>query len=183
MPYCFKCKTNEGPFLYIGPDKRVCLGCFNADSKMVAKPEPKEIRYAWTMNWGGPQKKERYKTAWLDAFGHCAYCGLEWQQCYRVARRQWTIEHVRPASRGGPGCESFENWVVVCRQCNSARGVLPIEKFRGHLDEHHAGMWVEKAGVALLDDESPPYVMYTPAAIEALKLHFYGPVAAVARVE
>jgi hypothetical protein len=49
---------------------------------------------------------------------HCVWCGAEpW-------RRDLTIEHVLPRSRGGR--TEDENLVVACRRCNKARRSRPV---------------------------------------------------------
>lgn len=48
----------------------------------------------------------------------CAWCG-------RAAwRRDLTVEHVLPRSRGG--ITTADNVVVACRSCNRARGSRPV---------------------------------------------------------
>jgi 5-methylcytosine-specific restriction endonuclease McrA len=41
----------------------------------------------------------------------CAYCG---------SRRELTIDHIIPSSRGGK--TNFENCITACRPCNNAKG-------------------------------------------------------------
>ena len=49
---------------------------------------------------------------------HCAWCGrAPW-------RRDLTLEHVLPRSRGG--ITTPENALVACRACNRARGARPV---------------------------------------------------------
>jgi 5-methylcytosine-specific restriction endonuclease McrA len=49
---------------------------------------------------------------------HCVWCGAEpW-------RRDLTMEHVLPRSRGGTTVD--ENLVVACRRCNKARRSKPV---------------------------------------------------------
>jgi 5-methylcytosine-specific restriction endonuclease McrA len=53
----------------------------------------------------------------------CCFCGR--QLDYEEA----TLEHVRPRSRGGPTL--IENLKISCEPCNSERGDMGFEKFRG----------------------------------------------------
>ena len=46
--------------------------------------------------------------------GHCQYCGA------RVARDEWTYDHVVPRAQGGR--TSWENVVVACVRCNQRKG-------------------------------------------------------------
>jgi hypothetical protein len=49
----------------------------------------------------------------------CHYCGI---------RRGLTVDHVVPASKGGPSVAS--NLVTACRICNIRKGNRPYESFR-----------------------------------------------------
>lgn len=53
-----------------------------------------------------------------DGFA-CAYCGS--------TVGPFSIDHVTPVSRGGT--HDFENLVVACRSCNSAKGNRPVHEF------------------------------------------------------
>jgi 5-methylcytosine-specific restriction endonuclease McrA len=51
----------------------------------------------------------------------CVWCGREpW-------RRDLTLEHVVPRSRGGH--TTLENAVVACRRCNRRRGSRPVDAY------------------------------------------------------
>lgn len=58
----------------------------------------------------------------LDGYA-CCFCGRE------LTREQATLEHVRLQSRGGP--TEIENLKISCSPCNSERGDMGYEKFRG----------------------------------------------------
>jgi 5-methylcytosine-specific restriction endonuclease McrA len=50
--------------------------------------------------------------------------------CHReLTRQEATLEHIRPQSRGGP--TEIENLTISCQPCNSERGEMGYEKFRG----------------------------------------------------
>lgn len=53
----------------------------------------------------------------------CCFCHkpLYWSEA--------TLEHIRPKSRGGP--TTLENLTISCQPCNSRRGDMGYEKFRG----------------------------------------------------
>ena len=51
----------------------------------------------------------------------CVWCGRE------VWRRDLTLEHVVPRSRGGH--MTPENAVVACRSCNRRRGSKPVDAY------------------------------------------------------
>ena len=53
----------------------------------------------------------------------CCFCHRE------LTREQATLEHVRPQSRGGK--MELENLKISCQPCNSERGDMGYEKFRG----------------------------------------------------
>ncbi|MHB8416797.1 MAG: HNH endonuclease [Myxococcales bacterium] len=53
----------------------------------------------------------------------CCFCGKQ------LGFKEATIEHVRPLSRGGTW--EMENLRISCSPCNSARGNMGYEKFRG----------------------------------------------------
>jgi 5-methylcytosine-specific restriction endonuclease McrA len=53
----------------------------------------------------------------------CCFCGRE------LTYDEATLEHVRPRSRGGPTV--IENLRISCEACNSERGAMGYEKFRG----------------------------------------------------
>lgn len=52
---------------------------------------------------------------------HCVWCGRE------LWRRDLTLEHVVPRSRGGH--MTAENAVVACRSCNRRRGSKPVDAY------------------------------------------------------
>ena len=60
----------------------------------------------------------------------CCFCGRE------LTRQEATLEHIRPRSRGG-GME-IENLTLSCQPCNSERGDMGFEKFRGRKGLHYA---------------------------------------------
>ncbi len=60
----------------------------------------------------------------------CCFCARE------LTREQATLEHVRPQSRGGPTV--IENLKISCQPCNSARGDIGFEKFRGRKAQGYA---------------------------------------------
>jgi 5-methylcytosine-specific restriction endonuclease McrA len=51
----------------------------------------------------------------------CVWCGRE------LWRRDLTLEHVVPRSRGGH--TTLENAVVACRSCNRRRGSRPVDAY------------------------------------------------------
>ena len=51
----------------------------------------------------------------------CVWCGRE------VWRRDLTLEHVVPRSRGGHA--TAENAVLACRACNRRRGSRPVDAY------------------------------------------------------
>jgi len=51
----------------------------------------------------------------------CVWCGRE------LWRRDLTLEHVVPRSRGGHMTE--ENALVACRRCNKRRGSRPVDAY------------------------------------------------------
>ena len=51
----------------------------------------------------------------------CVWCGRE------LWRRDLTVEHVVPRSRGGH--TTSENAVVACRSCNRRRGSRPVDAY------------------------------------------------------
>ena len=51
----------------------------------------------------------------------CVWCGRE------LWRRDLTLEHVVPRSRGGHMTE--ENALVACRRCNRRRGSRPVDAY------------------------------------------------------
>jgi 5-methylcytosine-specific restriction endonuclease McrA len=51
----------------------------------------------------------------------CVWCGRE------LWRRDLTLEHVVPRSRGGHATP--ENAVVACRSCNRRRGSKPVDAY------------------------------------------------------
>jgi 5-methylcytosine-specific restriction endonuclease McrA len=53
----------------------------------------------------------------------CCFCSRE------LTYEEATLEHVRPRSRGGPTL--VENLKISCEPCNSERGDMGYEKFRG----------------------------------------------------
>jgi 5-methylcytosine-specific restriction endonuclease McrA len=53
--------------------------------------------------------------------GICVWCGRE------LWRRDLTLEHVVPRSRGGHAIA--ENAVVACRACNRRRGSRPVDAY------------------------------------------------------
>lgn len=70
--------------------------------------------------------------------GRCAYCGKEFSSYEDMNEENFhqafyfdllTFDHVVPKSAGGD--DSEENLLPVCRSCNSKKGAMPLEKFRG----------------------------------------------------
>jgi 5-methylcytosine-specific restriction endonuclease McrA len=51
----------------------------------------------------------------------CLWCGRE------VWRRDLTVEHLLPRSRGGSG--EGRNVVLACRRCNRSRGSRPVDAY------------------------------------------------------
>jgi hypothetical protein len=67
--------------------------------------------------------------------GACVWCGREpW-------RRDLTLEHVVPRSRGGHATP--ENALVACRSCNRRRGSRPVDAYVRDLLREGAAVDVE----------------------------------------
>ena len=62
----------------------------------------------------------------------CVWCGRE------LWRRDLTLEHVVPRSRGGH--MTAENAVVACRSCNKRRGSRPVDAYVRELLDHGAAV-------------------------------------------
>jgi 5-methylcytosine-specific restriction endonuclease McrA len=62
----------------------------------------------------------------------CVWCGRE------LWRRDLTLEHVVPRSRGGH--LTAENAVVACRTCNKRRGSRPVDAYVRELLDHGAAV-------------------------------------------
>ena len=62
----------------------------------------------------------------------CVWCGRE------LWRRDLTLEHVVPRSRGGH--MTAENAVVACRTCNKRRGSKPVDAYVRELLDHGAAV-------------------------------------------
>lgn len=63
-------------------------------------------------------KRERL---WLSQNGICHYCRNQ------IERKNWTVEHLVPISKGGSRIPANE--VGACKSCNNARGNQSIESF------------------------------------------------------
>ena len=64
--------------------------------------------------------------------GYCHYCGKMMRAMPKfqngpISKRTVTLEHLLPRSRGG--ITSVENCVAVHRECNEARGNMPLEQW------------------------------------------------------
>jgi 5-methylcytosine-specific restriction endonuclease McrA len=64
------------------------------------------------------------KKAVLQRDGYrCIYCGLrpgDWQGNTRLSRRDFTVDHILPRSRGGS--DTWHNTASACQQCNQSKG-------------------------------------------------------------
>ncbi len=58
---------------------------------------------------------------WEKQKGRCHYCGKE------MSKREATIEHVVPVSRGGPVTDR-RNIVLACEVCNKRKGNRILEE-------------------------------------------------------
>lgn len=63
----------------------------------------------------------------------CQYCGIG------VTRKEATLDHVVPISRGGR--TNFENIVTACGPCNFAKGNRVGPEWRPRAKPHHPGYW------------------------------------------
>ena len=67
--------------------------------------------------------------------GHCAYCGKE------ITYKEMQVDHLIPVQRERFGryteeqIECFENYMPVCRRCNSYKRAHSLEVFRKYLEE------------------------------------------------
>ncbi len=65
---------------------------------------------------------------WHLQGGRCAYCGRPTRLHARETDEDCaTVEHVVPASRGGP--QRAGNIVLACRKCNHGRGSRVLAEF------------------------------------------------------
>jgi 5-methylcytosine-specific restriction endonuclease McrA len=71
----------------------------------------------------------------------CVWCGRE------LWRRDLTLEHVIPRSRGGHLVA--ENAVVACRSCNKRRGSKPVDAYVRELLRAGAAVRVDTLDAAL----------------------------------
>lgn len=71
----------------------------------------------------------------------CVWCGRE------LWRRDLTLEHVVPRSRGGH--LTAENAVVACRACNRRRGARPVDAYVRELLREGAAVELETLRRAL----------------------------------
>lgn len=105
--------------------------------RMAETVEEYPDRYIRTPNWQvnmpsivrllKPIRRKRAvkfsrQNVWLRDKGRCAYCGL------RVARDDWTYDHVVPRAQGGE--TRWENVVVACTPCNQKKGGRTPEQAR-----------------------------------------------------
>lgn len=76
-------------------------------------------------------RRQLLLTTFNQQSGRCYYCKLEiYKDLYTqgaTKKSLATIEHLVPQSLGG--CSCAVNLVVVCQQCNSMRGKIPIPIF------------------------------------------------------
>jgi len=56
----------------------------------------------------------------LDAFGHCAYCGKEFDGSFH-------IDHITPVKHGGTS--QLDNLIAACPKCNLSKGVKTVVVF------------------------------------------------------
>ena len=63
-----------------------------------------------------------------DAY-RCIYCGLlpgDWQGSTRLTRRDFSVDHLLPRSRGGG--DTWHNTACACQPCNQRKGNrIPVE--------------------------------------------------------
>ena len=102
-----------------------------------------------------------YIQSWLRVIKCCSYCGT-------MNASEWTVEHVVPRSLNG--YKGIRNVVIVCADCNDMRGSQTLKNFRRKIQ----GFWIEKVGIALLDDEniSEPIRWLNPSIREILFIDF-----------
>jgi hypothetical protein len=67
---------------------------------------------------------------WEKTDGRCFYCGAQAS----------TADHVVPRALGG--ANTVANKVPACWDCNSGKGVQPVEEFRAR--QGHAEFWAER---------------------------------------
>ncbi|MCB9134195.1 MAG: HNH endonuclease [Anaerolineales bacterium] len=64
------------------------------------------------------------KKAVLQRDGYCCiYCGVrpgDWQGNVRLSRREFTVDHILPRSRGGG--DTWHNTACACQTCNQHKG-------------------------------------------------------------
>ena len=84
---------------------------------------------------------------WLQANGHCFYCGVY------VPRDARTLDHRIPIARGGQ--HTLDNMVLACVSCNSAKAAMTHEKYRASMG---AGTRCSPQQ-RVLQPEKPPVIM------------------------
>lgn len=71
---------------------------------------PAVVRYLRRVKLHVPLVRFSRENLWLRDDGRCQYCGV------RLARSEFTFDHVLPRAQGGRTC--WENIVVACVPCN-----------------------------------------------------------------
>ena len=69
---------------------------------------------------------KRRKNIILKANGKCFYCGEKPSNTFDIC-----IDHVIPKVMGGKN--NIENFVVACRRCNSLKGGLSVDEWKGKI--------------------------------------------------
>ncbi|GGH72733.1 hypothetical protein GCM10010978_09920 [Compostibacillus humi] len=134
---CTNCKTEKKLEQFYAPSRSHCIDC----ERRAAKERMK--RYYATFRGKAAQalndsrkavkriEREQgvkveddltiYEVLWIFSEPCCAYCGKE------VPEQDRTLDHITPIKYGGSN--TFDNVMMACRSCNSAKADRPVYDF------------------------------------------------------
>lgn len=99
----------------------------NSNWKLRNKPKVAELNAKWrtrVLNADGSYNADDLRQLYEEQNGLCGYCGI---RLYWSIKRDVSVDHVNPISRGGSN--NPDNLILCCMNCNCSKNAKTLEEW------------------------------------------------------